>query len=44
MGTRGLVYLVTARRPDGGWIRFRTCDVNEATEFAERLSGWISVE
>jgi hypothetical protein len=37
MGTRGTVYLVEARRTDGGWIHYRTCDRREATRFADRF-------
>lgn len=44
MGTRGTIYLVTARRPDGGWIRYRTCDRYEAAALAERLGVLIAVE
>lgn len=37
MGTRGLVYVVTARRSDGGWIHYRTCDRHEAAMLAQRF-------
>jgi len=44
MGTRGLVYLVTARRPDLGWIHYRTCDRQEAAAMARRLGVAVTVE
>jgi hypothetical protein len=37
MSTRGLIYLVNAPRPDGGWIYFRTCDRSEAQRLADAL-------
>ncbi len=44
MGTRGTIYLITARRPDGGWIHYRTCDRSEAATLAERLGAPVAVE
>jgi hypothetical protein len=44
MSTRGVVYLVAARRGDGGWIYYRTCDRHEAQTLAERLGVTVSVE
>lgn len=43
MDTRGLVYLVTARRADGGWIHYRTCDRHEARTMADRLGVSVAV-
>jgi hypothetical protein len=37
MATRGMVYLVHARRRDGRWIHFRTCDRVEAQALADAL-------
>ncbi|HEY6797234.1 MAG TPA: hypothetical protein VI248_21380 [Kineosporiaceae bacterium] len=44
MSTRGMVYLVAARRGDGAWIYYRTCDRHEAQVLAERLGVTVSVE
>ena len=44
MGTRGLVYLVRARRADAGWIHYRTCDRQEAATMAHRLGSTVTVE
>jgi hypothetical protein len=44
MTTRGTVYLVAARRGDGGWIYYRTCDRHEAQALAERLGVAVFVE
>jgi hypothetical protein len=44
MATRGLVYLVTARRTDGGWIHYRTCDRSEARSWSDRLGCPITIE
>jgi hypothetical protein len=44
MTTRGTVYLVAARRGDGGWIYYRTCDRHEAQALADRLGVTVSVE
>jgi hypothetical protein len=35
MPTRGMVYLVRARRSDGVWINYRTCDQQEAKLVAD---------
>jgi hypothetical protein len=43
METRGLVYRVIARRNDGGWIHYRTCDRQEATAVAARLGAVATV-
>jgi hypothetical protein len=42
--TRGLVYLVSARRSDDGWITYRTCDRSEAEGMARRLGGHVTVD
>lgn len=44
MATRGLVYLVRARRADNGWITYRTCDRHEADSVARRLGSTVTVE
>jgi hypothetical protein len=44
MGTRGLVYLVRARRGDLGWIHYRTCDRQEAATMARLLGGTVTIE
>jgi hypothetical protein len=44
MGTRGRVYLVSARRADAGWIHYRTCDQREAATMARRLGSTVKVE
>jgi hypothetical protein len=44
MDTRGMVYLVTARRSDLGWIRYRTCDRLEAELVAGRIGGAVSID
>jgi hypothetical protein len=44
MSTRGTVYLVAARRGDGGWIYYRTCDRHEAQILADRLGAIVSME
>jgi hypothetical protein len=44
MDIRGTVYVVHARRRDGGWIDFRTCDRLEATRVAARLAAGVTVD
>ncbi|HEY6797745.1 MAG TPA: hypothetical protein VI248_23975 [Kineosporiaceae bacterium] len=44
MTTRGLMYLVHAQRPDGGWICFRTCDRPEAERMALILDVSVTVD
>jgi hypothetical protein len=44
MDTRGIVYLVSARRSDNGWIHFRTCDRLEARTMAGRLGVAVTHE
>jgi len=44
MTTRGIMYLVNARRPDGGWIYFRTCDRNEAQHLADVLGVTVIID
>jgi len=44
MTTRGLMYLVNAQRPDGGWIHFRTCDRLEAEQLARVLGVAVIVD
>lgn len=44
MATRGLVYLVRARRADNGWITYRTCDRHEAARVAHRLGATVCVD
>ena len=44
MTTRGIMYLVNARRPDGGWIYFRTCDRVEAERLAATLGVPVTVD
>lgn len=41
---RGLVYLVHARRSDGRWISYRTCDEAEARQVADRLGAEVTVQ
>lgn len=41
---RGLVYLVHARRRDGRWISYRTCDEAEARQIADRLGAEVTVQ
>lgn len=43
MATRGLVYLVRARRSDDGWITYRTCDRYEAERVARRLGASVAL-
>ncbi len=44
MTTRGLMYLVNAQRPDGGWIYFRTCDRTEAERLASALGVKVIID
>lgn len=44
MNNCGTVYLVNARRRDGGWIAFRTCDRAEAVRVAARLAADVTVD
>lgn len=41
---RGLVYLVHARRSDGHWISYRTCDEAEARQVADRLGAEVEIQ
>ena len=44
MDTRGMIYVVRARRSDNGWIHFRTCDRQEARAMAGRLGVAVTLE
>jgi hypothetical protein len=44
MVNRGLVYVVHARRRDGQWISYRTCDEKEALQVAARLGVQVTAE
>jgi hypothetical protein len=44
MTTRGVMYLVNAQRPDGGWIYFRTCDRGEAERLAAALGATVIID
>ncbi|HEX2807401.1 MAG TPA: hypothetical protein VHN80_14645 [Kineosporiaceae bacterium] len=44
MDTRGMIYVVRARRSDNGWINFRTCDRQEARRMAGRLGVPVTLE
>jgi hypothetical protein len=43
MGTRGMVYVVRARRSDDAWITYRTCDRHEAERIARHLGTGVAV-
>jgi hypothetical protein len=44
MLTRGMVYLVRARRSDGLWINYRTCDQCEARLVADVFGVAVTIE
>jgi len=44
MSTRGMMYVVNALRPDGGWIQFRTCDRSEAERMAASLGVSVTID
>jgi hypothetical protein len=44
MLTRGMVYLVGARRSDGLWINYRTCDQREAKLVADVFGVAVTIE
>ena len=43
MPTRGMVYLVRARRSDGVWINYRTCDRQEAKFVADVFGVTVTI-
>jgi hypothetical protein len=43
MPTRGMVYLVRARRSDGLWINYRTCDQREAKLVADAFGVAVAI-
>jgi|NGEPerStandDraft_6_1074524.scaffolds.fasta_scaffold81817_1 hypothetical protein len=43
MPTRGMVYLVRARRSDGVWINYRTCDQHEAKLVADAFGVAVTI-